>query len=132
MYVSLTEAAKKAGVSRATLYKRHREGKLSFHKNETGQQVIDMAELSRLYTLQVDTLTNRNTSKHDDPTTQLWQIKLEAAQEKIVLLERHINVLQNTLEREQNHIAKLLMTSDNLMLADGQKPKTWWQKFKNI
>ena len=130
MYVSLTEAAKKAGVSRATLYKRHREGKLSFHRNETGQQVIDMAELSRLYTLPTDTLTNCNTPKHDDLTTQLWETKLEAAQEKIVLLERHIDTLQNTLQREQEYTSKLLVTSEKQRLTNEQKPQTWWQRVK--
>lgn len=130
MYISLTEAAKKAGVSRATLYKRNREGKLSFHRTETGQQVIDMAELSRFYMLPTVTLTNCDTSKSTDLTTELWQTKLNAAQEKIELLERHINTLQNTLHREQDQMAKLLLTCEKQMLTNEQKSKTWWQRIK--
>ena len=38
MYLSLGEAAKLAQVSRATIYKRNKEGKLSFHTNERGQK----------------------------------------------------------------------------------------------
>ena len=130
MYLSLGEAAKLAQVSRATLYKRNKEGKLSFHTNERGQKVVDTAELSRLYTLQVDTATNHDTSEKEN--LEIWQVKLQAAQEKIVLLEGHIDHLQNTLQQEQGHVTKLLKASEKFMLTHEQKPKTLLDKIKEV
>ena len=132
MYLTLSEAAKLAQVSRATLYKRNKEGKLSFHTNEMGKQVINMAELSRLYTLQTDTVTNHNTPKEDNLGQELWQVKLDAAQEKITLLEQHISNLQSTLQHEQSHVTKLLNTSEKLMLTHDQRPKTFLKKIREI
>ena len=132
MYLSIGEAAKIAQISRATLYKRNKEGKLSFHTNETGQKVVDTAELSRLYKINVDTVTNRDISKKENLTSEISQVKLQAAQEKIVLLERHIDHLQNTLQHEQSHVTRLLNTSEQLMLTHEQKPKTLLQKFKDV
>lgn len=130
MYLPLTEAAKLAQVSRATLYKRNKEGKLSFHTNEAGHQVVDAAELSRLYTLQVNTVTNRDTPKEENLASEILQVKLSAAQEKIVLLERQIDNLQNTLQHEQGHVTKLLDTSEKLMITHEKKPKKLLQKIK--
>ena len=131
-YLSLNEAAKLAQVSRATLYKRNKEGKLSFHANELGQKVIDAAELSRLYKLQVVKATDYDMTKKEKPTPELWQVKLDVATEKITLLERHIEHLQNTLQHEQSHVTKLLNNSEQLMLAQEQKSKTLMQKIKGI
>ena len=128
MYLSLGEAAKLAQVSRATLYKRNKEGKLSFHTNEMGQKVIDTAELSRLYTLQVGTVTNRDTSEKEN--LEIWQVKLQAAQEKISVLEGHIDHLQNTLQQEQGHVTKLLNASEKFMLTHEKKPKRLLRKIK--
>ena len=132
MYLSLNDAAKLAQVSRATLYKRNQEGKLSFHKNELGQKMIDSAELSRLYTLQVADATNRDTAKEESLNLKILQVKLSAAQEKIELLERHIGHLQNTLHHEQEHVTKLLKNSEFLMLTQERKPKTLVQKIKDV
>lgn len=132
MYLSLGEAAKLAQVSRATLYKRNKEGKLSFHTSELGRKVIDTAELSRLYKLNVDTVTNRDASQQENSTLEIWQIKLKAAQEKIELLERYVDHLQNTVQHEQDHVTKLLKNSEFLMLTQEQKPKTLVQKIKDV
>lgn len=132
MYLSLSQAAKLAQVSRATLYKRNKEGKLSFLKNELGRKVIDMAELSRLYEINVDTVTNCDASKQENTTLEIWQVKLKAAQEKIELLERYVDHLQNTLQNEQDHVTKLLKNSELLMLTQEQKPKTLVQKIKDV
>lgn len=56
---------------------------------------------------------------------------VKAAQEKITLLEQHIGHLQNTLQHEQNHVTKLLNTSEKLMLTHDRMPKTLLQKIRD-
>ena len=78
--------------------------------------------------MQVDTATNHDTSEKEN--LEIWQVKLQAAQEKISVLEGHIDHLQNTLQQEQGHVTKLLNTSEKLMLTHEQKPKTLLKKIK--
>lgn len=47
--MSLSEAAKWAGVTRPTIFKALKDGRLSGHKDEGGQWRIDPAELERVY-----------------------------------------------------------------------------------
>lgn len=61
----------------------------------------------------------------------MWQTKLDATQEN-VLLEHHIDTLQNTLYRKQKHITKLLVTCEKQMLTNEQKLQMWWQKFEKF
>ena len=47
--MTLSEAAKWAGVTRATIHKALRGGRLSGHKDDAGEWRIDPAELERVY-----------------------------------------------------------------------------------
>lgn len=139
MYLTITEAAKMAGVSRATLYKRNKEGKLSFRTHELGHHLIDPAELSRLYTLQTDIATKGDAIETPiiPPSTEnkdheILQVKLEAAEEKVTLLQRHIDSLQNTLEREQERVTSLMKTSEKLLLTHNKESKTFMEKMKEM
>ena len=49
MLLTMTEAAKRAGVSRARLYRDISNGKVSVVKDGEGPQRIDLVELARVY-----------------------------------------------------------------------------------
>lgn len=139
MYLTITEAAKMAGVSRATLYKRNKEGKLSFRTHELGHHLIDPAELSRLYALQTNDATKVNATETPDQSPflennrqEILQIKLDAAQEKVTLLERHINSLENTLIHERDRVTSLMKTSEKIMLTHEKKPESILLKIKRM
>ena len=47
--LNLTQAAKAAGISRASIYNHIKEGKISVEQNKKGERVIDTSELMRVY-----------------------------------------------------------------------------------
>ena len=47
--LSLSEAAKTAGVSKSTIWRACKAGRVSFKRNETGEFQIDAAELHRIF-----------------------------------------------------------------------------------
>lgn len=49
MKLSISEAARRAGVKRMTIYRKIENGKLSKETGANGKSVIDFAELTRLY-----------------------------------------------------------------------------------
>ena len=91
--VSVREAVKHYQVSRPTLMKHLKEGKLSANKDGQGTWEIDQSELTRVYKI-------RKTSDHVDQSSfptlnnpinsnenSLLQVKLDAAMETIERLE---------------------------------------------
>ena len=49
MAISLAEAATATGVNRSTIYRAWKAGRLSANKTETGQIVVEPAELFRVF-----------------------------------------------------------------------------------
>lgn len=47
--LSISEAARRAGVQRSTLYRQAKAGKLSIEITSAGEKVIDLSELLRIY-----------------------------------------------------------------------------------
>ena len=91
--VSVREAVKHYQISRPTLMKHLKEGKLSANKDGQGTWEIDQSELTRVYKAResnnrVDqlTLTTSNNSINSSENSVL-QVKLDAAMETIERLE---------------------------------------------
>lgn len=93
--VSVTVAAKMAGVSRATFYRHIEEKPISTHKDDNGNTVIDVAELIRVYGDKLKTLEDaEKASKNKNETSQDSDTTLELA----VLREK---ITSQTTERER-------------------------------
>ena len=60
--MTLTEAAKGAGVTRPTIFKALKSSRLSGHKDETGEWRIEPSELERVYELRRPGDTAGNTA----------------------------------------------------------------------
>ena len=76
MKLNKYQAAKAAGISRTTLDRHIKEGKLSVSKDGTGKSVIDIAELERVYN-EVDingtsqsVSSEQNDTSNDNKTVQ--------------------------------------------------------------
>ena len=92
MGYTLGEAAKACGMSKATLSKAVKSGKISASKNENGSFSIEEVELHRVYPITVQS-EQSETPKATLPNTQisndlmLLQVKLDAAEKRISDLE---------------------------------------------
>jgi len=91
MKLTLGEAAKETTVSKGTLSKAIKSGKMSAHRNENGSFAIDPAELFRVFPKQVETPdaeqseTPMETDESTSETTRS-QVELEAAQREATTL----------------------------------------------
>ncbi len=139
MYLTITEAAKKAKISRATLYILNKEGKISFHKTPLGKNMVDVAELSRLYDLDLTQFKNDNASKNtpDAPIVsnhekEILEIKLQSAEDKITFLEKHIKALDDNLIQEKERVTSLLKTTEKLLITQEKKPEGIITKLKKV
>ena len=102
MAYTLGQAAKACGKSKATLSKAIKQGKISAAKNDNGSFSIEAAELHRVYAINTETANSEQTEtdKDDVVNTQkdneieLLKVKLEAAQQRIIDLEKDKDWLQ--------------------------------------
>lgn len=71
--VSISEAARLTGKTRATIHRHINTGKLSKTKNDTGSIGIDTSELIRVYNIKIDTSdTCIDTVKIEQRDTDEW------------------------------------------------------------
>ena len=104
MRLNVTDAAKAVGKSRATLYRHHKLGKLSWDKSSTDQPMIDVSELQRVYGLinlnnTNETISNEQLATRDDTNSELEILKLRL---------QHANELL-AIEKERREQAEILL-----------------------
>jgi excisionase family DNA binding protein len=119
MILTISEAARRAGVSRSTLYVMKEKGKISFTKDSEGQVGIDKSELDRIF-------QKKTFSKQENPTSKNTSAKEWYLQEKITFLE-------NQLALEQDRVATLLEINKNnseklLLTHQEQKYPSLWKR----
>ena len=145
MKLSLSEAARRAGVGRQTLYRRISQGKLSREIGADGQPVIDLSELARLYPAAIGERTGRDTGRdvssdnsgqgsETGADTLADHAGVVAAAELAALRER-----VRTLEADKADLsAKLDKALDTLQaqtrLLTDQRPSesrpSWWRRLR--
>ena len=125
MKVSITKAAKLAGVSRTTLYNDMNSGKLTYIASGKNKKVIDVAELERVYgslTVQDNDQPSTTVKTEQKPTTSKAEsdtalIELAVLRERLETLEterkrereqfeERIEQLQETLNKTQDNQTK--------------------------
>ena len=113
--LTVTEAAKAAHKSRATLYRHIKKGDLSARQQPDGSKGIDTSELIRVFgPLQQETSQARKTAHHEtEPNTALLQSRIEA-------LERENELLRRELADAKNEKGRLLGLLEQRLLAGMQ------------
>ena len=112
--LTLTQAAKTAGIARSTLYRAIRNGRLSLVSKPNGSKGIDTSELQRVFgPLQSAT---KLTGQHDAPgDVALLQTRIDA-------LERENGLLRDEIQASRARESKLLdVVSQGLL--EGPKNK---------
>ncbi len=144
MQVSITKAAKLAGVSRTTLYNDMNSGKLTFISSGKNKKLLDVAELERVYgslTLEADDKTSSSTKSEQKQTKTTEQapalvelavlrerldtLEKERAREREQLVER-IEHLQESLNKAQENQTKTTLLLEHYTKEGGSSDN--WQK----
>jgi AcrR family transcriptional regulator len=126
--LSLREAAQAANVTRQTVYRHAKSGKLSTVIRDDGTKGVDTSELSRVFgTLRdPETVTKtRNTETRDSNQRQALQGELEATQRALRIAE---TALSQAVDRE-TRLMELLERQTRLI--EHQQPTTGVEVNKN-
>ena len=111
--LNITQAAKRAGIGRNTLYEHMKKGKVSYEVDDEGKKLVDTSELDRAYgkTEKNRTVGERSTERpiEHDRTAEIEQ-----------LLRGQISDLKSQVENLRQEKDKLLSIVDRqtLMLED--------------
>jgi len=154
--VSMSQAAKIAHVSKATIHRAIKSGRISAVRQDDGSYLIDPAELSRVYAAtrgnghgetdnrDIDE-TSRNGSQHRDTVTSAMVLvaELAGARQLIRSLQEQVTELRKSLEdqvedlrrdrdcwRQQADLAQQLLTDAREAKATPPtapaEPWWWW------
>lgn len=130
--VSVVEASKMAGVSRATFYRHITEKKISTSQDDKGNTVIDTSELVRVYgnklkTLEeiakeeIDQLDENETSRDNSPVLKI----------QVDLLKERLKDFNEERERERSQLSNQIENlKAQLERAEEQRIKSEEQKNK--
>ena len=146
MHLSLNQAAKETGKSKATISKYIREGKLSvIEKSDSGYK-IDPAELFRVFDKNPATSGTRYHSRTPDlpPVTPAkneeiikLELELKAALREIEALKEDKDDYKKRLDQESEERRKLTMMITDMRdkstqkLVEDNKSILWWRRTKN-
>ena len=110
--LTVTEAAKAAHKSRATLYRHIKKGDLSVRQQPDGTKGIDTSELMRVFgPLHPETSQTRKTAHHEtDPSTALLQSRIDALERENELLRRELADAKNEKGRLLGLLEQKLLT----------------------
>lgn len=127
MAYTLGEAAKATGMSKATLSKAIKSGRISAKKGDTGAFQIDPSELHRVYPVNVhaehiSTQNETPTNTENASTIRELQARLEAARERLADKESVIADLREDRDKWRQQATALL--SD-------QRPKGFFSRLLN-
>ena len=87
MRLSISEAARRAGIQRQTLYRRIKSGAISTVQGEDGQPQIDLSELARVFPAVIATATQPVTAP-DNQADSLLQQEIRHLRERLDVAER--------------------------------------------
>jgi hypothetical protein len=136
MILSITEAAKKAKVSRSHLYSLKNKGKISFIVDEHGKNTIELSELARVFPKVMSSISSSKTSlkasqkTHDDKPKDKMSIELLSL--KVASLQEKTNFLEQQLSLEQDRNSRLIETLQHqtkYLLPPEKNPKSFWKRW---
>jgi len=132
--VSISEAARLVKVSRPTLYKMIKSGKLSYTsivKQGKDVKVIDLSELMRVFGALPGTADGVNdVVKTDSDNTPVNSLGLHDLQHKIALLEIENDSLKGAVKARDEHIDSLrqaMQLIEHKKESSSQIKSIWWK-----
>jgi predicted site-specific integrase-resolvase len=99
---TIADAARAAGVDRATLYRHIKAGKLSLSRDEKGKRGVDAAELARVFPEVSQSVAPATVDRAD-----LLHARLQAAEEKCALLLQQLSAATDREQWPRQQLAEL-------------------------
>lgn len=97
--VSISEASRLTGKTRATIHRHINTGKLSKTKDDTGVVGIDISELIRVYNIKIDTPdTSADTVKIEQHNTAIDTDELNTIKTRLAVLEAENHHLRDHVD----------------------------------
>ena len=129
MGYSLGEAAKELGVSKPTVQRAIKSGRLSATRREDGSYDIDPAELHRAFpAVTVNSNVTPDLKRHETPgDTGVLRAEIDGLREQLALLKDERDDLRRRLDAEAEERRRV-----TALLTD-QRPTTrrsWWQRLR--
>ena len=104
MKLNKYQAAKAAGISRTTLDRHIKEGKISVGKDGTGKIVIDVAELERVYNeVDIDGTSQNVAGEQNDTSNDNRVVHVE-----LEILREYLDRMENDRERERGQLESVI------------------------
>lgn len=130
--VSVVEAAKMAGVSRATFYRHITEKKISTQQDDKNNTVIDTSELVRIYGNKLRTLEEIEKEEIDQvDETETERDSSPALKVQVDMLRERLKDFNEERERERSQLSSQIETlKAQLERAEEQRIKSEEQKNK--
>ena len=116
MQLTITQAAQRVGLSRATLYRHIQSGRLSVAVDENGRKWVDSSELDRVYGPDVHVRTSETLQERQEDVTGLHG-QVADLRRQIAFLEGQIEIKDRQFQRLEERFDRLLegpRTSQNL------------------
>ena len=125
MVLSITEAAKKVGIGRSTLYAMKKKGSISFIEKKDGTMGIDQSELARVF----PDKTSMSSSSKTEKDSIGHALSLAVAEKDRAHLQEKVRFLENQLSLEQDRVTTLLeinkKNAEQLLLATRHPVSVW-------
>ncbi len=126
--VSVTEAAKLAGIGRQQLYRGYiYPGKITVERDHRGRPIIDTAEIMRVFGVLHDTPEDTQNEQQDTSNFRNRYIELEARFQE---MEKLVLALQAQLaeakEREEWLRSRIEAAEQKLLAGPESKRRRWW------
>lgn len=129
-FLSPSEAARRADVSRSTLYRALSDGRLSATRGPDGKKRIDLAELGRVFPLDApgtpqgvsrDVSPGHTGTPPSSPEITALVASMKA---RIESLEALVSRLEDDLARERDRADRMLSLVEQKALP----PPSWWKR----
>lgn len=134
--LDLTAAAKAAGISRQTLYRKMADGSVSWDVDHQGKRRIDTAELLRVFGPLHSHDENlidvpRNTERHGAETVEGYKIAIDALKSQVeserqraLRAESEVDFLRSALTKAHDDVQKLLTHQRD---EPEKQIRPWWK-----
>ncbi len=132
VFLTPSEAARRASIGRSTLYRAMKDGTISVSKDAKGRKRIDAAELARVYSLDTsDTSQDVPHVSHGTPERSPEVSALVVSMKaRIDLLERENALLERELADAKNEKGRLLsMLEQKALAGPGTRASLWDRLF---
>ncbi|PZP53222.1 MAG: entry exclusion 1 domain-containing protein [Micavibrio aeruginosavorus] len=122
--IGAQKAANMTGVSKATIQRAMKSGRLSYEVDEHGQKLIDTSELERVFTIKQDSASTSEAMIKAELQKATDMLEMERVKMRLRMLEDQLHITQQTLEdvkeqREQwqKQAQQVLITSQHSQKA---------------